>query len=70
MSCNKKSVLRPRGLTGRLSRVFIFLWGLVIALGALTTYLRPILPWIAGGIVVAVATWIVVAFVRWRRSKW
>ncbi len=49
--------------------VFVIYW-VIVAIGILTVYLRPILPWIAGGVVIAVTTWVVIAVVRWRRSKW
>lgn len=54
----------------RVARVLLLIWGFFIFVGALTVYLRPILPWIAGGVSLAIAAWVVVAIIRWRRSKW
>jgi hypothetical protein len=31
---------------------------------------RPILPWIVGGIVIATVTALVIATMRWDRRKW
>lgn len=44
--------------------------GTVIALNLAIAFLRPILPWIVGGILAAFAAWLVVLVVRWRRSRW
>jgi hypothetical protein len=44
--------------------------GAVIALNLAVVFLRPILPWIVGGMLVAFVVWLVVVLVRWRRSRW
>lgn len=54
----------------RLSRLFALFWGFIIAIGALATYFHPILPWIAGAVSLGVTAWVVIAIVRWQRSKW
>ena len=51
-------------------RASLLLLGAVIALNLVVAFLCPILPWLIGGIALAAAAWIVVAVVRWRRSKW
>ncbi|HEX3786120.1 MAG TPA: hypothetical protein VHX38_41260 [Pseudonocardiaceae bacterium] len=51
-------------------RASVLLLGSVIALNVAVAYLQPILPWLIGGIGLAAATWLVVAIVRWRRSRW
>jgi hypothetical protein len=48
----------------------LLLLGTVIALNLAVEFLRPILPWLIGGITLAATTWIAVAVVRWRRSRW
>jgi hypothetical protein len=70
MSDGKKFLSPFKGPLERVTRVIMVIWGFFIFLGALTIYLRPILPWIAGGVSLAIATWVVIAIVRWRRSKW
>lgn len=44
--------------------------GAVIALNLALAFLRPILPWLIGGVAVAALIWVVVAVVHWRRSRW
>jgi membrane protein YdbS with pleckstrin-like domain len=51
-------------------RVSMLLFGAVIALNLTVVFLRPILPWLVGGIALLAATWITVAVLRWRRSRW
>lgn len=70
MSDGKKFMSPFRAPLGRASRVLLFIWGFFIFIGALTVYLRPILPWIAGGVSLAMVIWVVVAVIRWRRSRW
>jgi hypothetical protein len=48
----------------------ILLFGAVIALNLTVEFLRPILPWLVGGIALLATTWITVAVLRWRRSRW
>lgn len=48
----------------------LLLLGAVIALNLAVAFLRPILPWLISGMGLAAATWVVIAVVRWRRSKW
>lgn len=46
------------------------LLGAAIALNLAVAFLRPILSWIIGAGALVAATWIVVAIMRWRRSRW
>jgi membrane protein YdbS with pleckstrin-like domain len=48
----------------------LLLLGAVIALNLSVAYLRPILPWLSGGIALSAIVWIVIAVLRWRRSRW
>lgn len=48
----------------------LLLLGTVIALRLAVCYLQPILPWVAGAIGLGTAIWVLVAIVRWRRSRW
>lgn len=57
----------PIGWVFRASLLFL---GAVIALNLGIAYLRPILSWIIGGILLAGMAWAVVAITRWRRSRW
>jgi hypothetical protein len=54
----------------RLSRVFALFWGFIILLGFAATYFHRVLPWIADAVSLGVVAWVVIAIVRWRRSKW
>lgn len=51
-------------------RASVLLLGAVIALNLAVAFLRPILPWVLGGIGLVVITWVAVAVMRWRRSRW
>lgn len=51
-------------------RASMLLLGAAIALNVGVAYLRPILPWLVGGALIAGGIWITVAIVRWRRSRW
>jgi hypothetical protein len=51
-------------------RASLLLLGAVIALNLGVAFLRPILSWLIGGLLLAGLTWLVVAIVRWRRSRW
>jgi hypothetical protein len=44
--------------------------GTVIALNLGVAFLRPILPWLIGGALLAGMVWLAIAIVRWRRSRW
>jgi hypothetical protein len=70
MSGEKKFLSPFKGPLERVARIVLLLWGFIIAIGALTTYFRALLPWIAGGVLVAFTVWVVIAVIRWRRSKW
>jgi hypothetical protein len=48
----------------------LLLLGAVIALNLAVTFLCPVLPWLIGGFALAATTWITIAVVRWRRSRW
>ena len=51
-------------------RASLLLLGATIALNVATAYLQPVLPWLLGGFSLALFTWLVIAIVRWRRSRW
>jgi membrane protein YdbS with pleckstrin-like domain len=48
----------------------LLLLGAVITLNVTVAFLRPLLPWIAGGIALATVVGTAVMVIRWRRSKW
>jgi len=48
----------------------LLILGTVIALNVAIASLRPILGWIVGGIIIAAATALVIATIRWNRRKW
>lgn len=48
----------------------LFVLGAVIALNIAIAYMRTIMPWLAGGLVVGATTWLVVVIARWRRQRW
>lgn len=60
----------PANLLGWLLRASLILLGASIALNVAVALFRPIVPWLAGGFAIAFLTWCVVAFIRWRRSRW
>jgi hypothetical protein len=51
-------------------RASLLILGAVIALNLAVAYLRPIMPWLIGGFALASTVWIVIAIIRWRRSRW
>lgn len=55
---------------GRVFHASLMLLGAVIALNLAVAFLCPILPWLIGGFALAAVTWIVIAVMRWRRSRW
>lgn len=48
----------------------LLILGTVIALNVAIASVRPILGWIVAGIIVAAATALVIATIRWNRRKW
>jgi hypothetical protein len=54
----------------RVFQASMLLFGAVIALNLTVAFLRPLLPWFIGGLAAASVAWLVVVFVRWRRSRW
>jgi hypothetical protein len=58
------------GLAARIFHISLLILGAVIALQLAVVFLEPILPWIVGGVALVAGVWIVVAIVRWRRSRW
>jgi hypothetical protein len=54
----------------RTFQVCLLVLGISIVLNLAISYLRADLPWIAGAAAVALTAWVVVAVIRWRRSKW
>lgn len=54
----------------RLFHAALFVLGAVIAINVAIAYLGPILPWIIGGVVLAVVGWAVAVYIRWRRQQW
>lgn len=67
MDNDKSPLRRPADWVFRASMLLL---GAVIALNLAIALLRPILPWLLGGVAVAVLAWVVVAIVRWKRSQW
>lgn len=59
-----------RGPLERAGRIILLFWGFIIAIGALATYFHPLLPWVAGAVSLGVVSWVMIAVIRWRRSKW
>lgn len=70
MSGDKKPESSLRSPIEWVFRASLLLFGAVIALNLTITFLRPILPWLIWGIGLAIMVWLVVAIVRWRRSRW
>ena len=54
----------------RLFHAALLVLGAVIAINVAVAYLGPILPWMIGGVVLAVAGWAVAVYVRWRKQQW
>jgi hypothetical protein len=48
----------------------LMLLGAAIALNLAVAFLCPVLPWLIGGAGLIATTWIVIAVIRWRRSRW
>jgi len=42
----------------------------VVVFNVAIAFLVPILPWIAGLLVLTVIVWLLIVYVRWRRSRW
>lgn len=61
---------RPGNPFEWLFRISVLVLGASIALNLATMLLDRLVPWLIGTFVGAAAVWIVVAFVRWRRSRW
>lgn len=70
MSDDEKPGSPLKNPVGWVLHTSLTLLGAVIALNLTVVYLRPILPWLIGGAGLIAATWITVAIVRWRRSRW
>lgn len=70
MSDDKKDPSPLRNPLGWMFHASLLVLGSVIALNVAIAYLRPILPWLVGTIGLVAAVWLVVAVVRWRRSRW
>lgn len=51
-------------------RASMLLFGAAIALNLAVAYLQPVMPWLIGGMLIALVVWLVVAIARWRRSRW
>ena len=51
-------------------RGYMLLMGIILSLLWAIDTLGPYLPWIGGFIALGTTIWIVVAIVRWRRSRW
>lgn len=70
MSGEKKPGSPLTNPVGWVFRASMLLLGAVIALNLAVAYVRPILPWLIGGVALAASVWIAIAVVRWRRSRW
>jgi len=54
----------------RAFRASLLVLGIVVMLNLAIGYLRPIIPWLAGTAAIGLAVWVVIAVIRWRRSRW
>lgn len=70
MSEDKKPGNPMDNPVGWIFRASFMLLAAVIALDTAVSFLRPIMPWIIGGAVLAALAWMAIAIVRWRRSRW
>lgn len=70
MSGDRKPGLPFLNIYEWLFRASLLLLGASIALNVAIAFLVPVLPWLAGVLVLLVISAIVVAVVRWRRSRW
>lgn len=70
MSSGQKSESPMGNPFAWLLRACFMVLGAAIALNLAVAFLRPVLPWIVCAVAVAAVVWIVVAVVRWRRSRW
>lgn len=59
-----------RGPVERFWHAALLVLGAVIALNLAISFLRPILPWLIGGLVLVGAVWLALAIARQRRSQW
>lgn len=59
-----------KGLAQRIFHACLFLLGAAIAINVAVAYLEPVIPWLISAAVVVFLGWLVVAIVRWRRSRW
>jgi amino acid transporter len=51
-------------------RASLLVLGIVVMLNLAIGYLRPIVPWLICSGAIALGIWIVIAVIRWRRSRW
>ena len=65
-----KKDLPMTSLVQRAFQASLLILATVFILDLSIGYLQKILPWIVGAVAVALGVWVVVAVVRWRRSKW
>lgn len=70
MSGNKKGESPMGNPVAWALRISFMLLGVAIALNLAVSFLRPVLPWIVGGIALVSCIWAAVAIRRWRRSRW
>lgn len=70
MSDDKKPGFPFMNLYEWLFKASLLLFGSVIVFNVAIAFLVLILPWIAGLLVLTVIVWLVVVYVRWRRSRW
>lgn len=59
-----------KGPVERAFRASLLVLGIAFALNMAIEYLRSVVPWLIGVVVAGAIAWIVVAIIRWRRSKW
>ncbi|MEV8375175.1 hypothetical protein AB0P21_20750 [Kribbella sp. NPDC056861] len=48
----------------------LVLFATSILLNVAVTFLRPIMPWLIGGVILGILLWVVVLIIRWRQSRW
>ncbi|HEU5156149.1 MAG TPA: hypothetical protein VFU43_04075 [Streptosporangiaceae bacterium] len=70
MSDEKKPSSPLTNPVGWIFHASLMLLGAVIALNLAVAFLCPILPWLIGGTGLIASIWIVIAIMRWRKSRW
>ncbi|WP_328995805.1 hypothetical protein OG394_14185 [Kribbella sp. NBC_01245] len=48
----------------------LVLFATSILLNLAVSFLRPIMPWLIGGVILGIVLWVAVLIIRWRQSRW